>query len=81
VKHETTPYGEVVSRKRKPNKLILVFFAAIHLTLATLTWQDLKARPVAQIRGNKTVWRLASTLNSLGSVAYWIFGRRPGVTS
>jgi hypothetical protein len=60
----------------KPNKLVLTAIAAAHLTAATLTWRDLRSRTAEQVRGDKRIWRLASAANTLGSGAYWLFGRR-----
>jgi len=48
----------------------------VHLTVMTLTWRDLRHRPAGQVRGNKKFWRAASALNTSGSAAYWMFGRR-----
>jgi hypothetical protein len=65
-----------VAAKRKPNKLVLAIIAVVHLTAVTLTWRDLRSRPAGQVRGPKWVWQVASVLNTSGSVAYWLFGRR-----
>ena len=65
-----------MAAKGKPNKLVLATVAVVHLTVMTLTWRDLRARPAGQVRGNKRIWQLASALNTSGSAAYWIFGRR-----
>jgi hypothetical protein len=62
--------------KRKPNKLVLAIIGVVHLTAVTLTWRDLRSRPAAQVRGPKRIWQVASALNTSGSVAYWLFGRR-----
>jgi hypothetical protein len=62
--------------KRKPNKLVLGVIAVVHVAVMTLTWRDLKNRPAGDVRGNKKVWRVASAVNTGGSAAYWIFGRR-----
>jgi hypothetical protein len=64
-----------VSRK-KPNKFVLAVIGVVHLTVMTLTWRDLRGRPSAQVRGNKKAWRAASALNTTGSAAYWLIGRR-----
>ncbi len=61
---------------KKPNKLVLAAVAVVHVTAVALTWRDLRDRPAAQVRGNKKLWRVASALNTSGSAAYWIFGRR-----
>jgi hypothetical protein len=65
-----------VAAKGKPNKLVLATVGVVHLTVMTLTWRDLRTRPAAQVRGNKKFWRVASALNTSGSAAYWLFGRR-----
>jgi len=65
-----------VAAKRKPNALVVAAIAAVHLTAVTLTWRDLRSRSAAQVRGPKKVWQAASALNTTGSVAYWLFGRR-----
>ena len=64
---------------RKPKSLfvVLAYIAVLHVPITALTWRDLNSRPDAQIRGNKTLWRVVSALNTTGSVAYWLFGRRP----
>jgi hypothetical protein len=70
------PRDDVVA-KQKPNKPVLGVALVVHATALTLTWRNLRNRPAGQVRGSKTLWRIASALNTLGSVAYWLFGRRP----
>jgi hypothetical protein len=65
-----------VATTRKPNKLVLAAIAVVHLTAVVLTWRDLRSRPAGQVRGPKKIWQVASALNTTGSVAYWLFGRR-----
>ena len=48
----------------------------VHLIVTTLTWRDLARRSPGQIRGSAQLWRVASGLNTLGSVAYWSVGRK-----
>ncbi len=67
-----------MAEKRKPNKVALAAVGVVHLTVMTLTWRDLRSRPAGQVRGSKAFWRVASALNTGGSAAYWLFGRRPG---
>jgi hypothetical protein len=57
-------------------KRVLSVALVIHLIMLTLTWRDLSRRPAAAVRGKKGMWRLASLLNTSGSVTYWLFGRR-----
>ncbi len=59
-----------------PQKKAVVMVLVVHLILLTLTWLDLRRRPDAAGRGRKRVWRFASSVNTTGSVAYWLFGRR-----
>jgi hypothetical protein len=57
-------------------KRILSVALVIHVIMLSLTWRDLSKRPAAAVRGKKGMWRLASLLNTSGSVTYWLFGRR-----
>jgi hypothetical protein len=57
-------------------KKILAVTVVIHLTLLTLTWRDLGSRPDTAVRGRKRLWRTWSLLNTTGSIAYWMLGRR-----
>ena|ERR1700712_1558795 len=70
--------AETVSMSKIANapRLVIAFVGLIHVPVTVLTWLDLRSRPAAQIRGSKVIWRLASALNTTGSVAYWLFGRR-----
>ena len=52
-----------------------------HAAITALTWRDLRRRPAALVRGSKKLWRIVATLNTLGSVAYVLFGRRRGPAS
>jgi hypothetical protein len=57
-------------------KRILTVALVIHVIMLSLTWRDLSKRPADAVRGKKRMWRLASLLNTSGSVTYWLFGRR-----
>ena len=57
-------------------KRILTVALVIHVIMLSLTWRDLSHRPAAAVRGKKRMWRVASLLNTSGSVTYWLFGRR-----
>jgi hypothetical protein len=54
---------------------VLAIILPIHFALAALTWRDIGRRTDEQVRGSKQLWRAASLLNSLGSIAYFAFGR------
>ena len=55
---------------------VLAGIGVAHLAITALTWRDLRARPVDRVRGDKRLWRLASAVNTTGSAAYWVVGRR-----
>jgi hypothetical protein len=57
-------------------KRILIVALIIHVIMLNFTWRDLRRRPDAAVRGKKRMWRMASLLNTSGSVTYWLFGRR-----
>ena len=60
-----------------PHQKRVVFVALIiHVIVLKLTWLDLRKRPDEGVRGNKRWWRLASSMNTSGAVAYWLFGRK-----
>lgn len=61
---------------KKQKTLVLAVTGAAHVGITALTWQDLRHRPAAGIRGPRTVWRVLSAANTLGSAAYWTVGRR-----
>ena len=63
--------------KRKPNKFLLAVFGVLHLFITAAAWRDLRRRRPEQIRGSKTLWRILSALNTGGSVAYLVIGRKP----
>jgi hypothetical protein len=62
-------------------KRILSVVLVLHLVVAALTRRDLRRRPASGVRGPKWFWRLWATLNTTGSLAYWMFGRRRGLSS
>ncbi len=57
-------------------KKIVAVALVVHVIVATFTLRDLRRRPTAAVRGPKRLWRTWATLNTTGSVAYWLFGRR-----
>ncbi len=57
-------------------KKVIAVALVLHLILLRLTWRDLRRRPDAAVRGRKRLWRIAATMNTTGSLAYWLFGRR-----
>jgi hypothetical protein len=64
--------------ERKPNKYVLAAMLVVHVVVVSLTWRDIRNRPVEQIRGNKKFWRVVSALNTGNAAIYWVVGRRRG---
>ena len=62
--------------RQEPNPLVLVGALLGHLIVTGLTWRDLNRRATSEIRGSKTLWRVISGLNTSGSLAYVVVGRR-----
>jgi hypothetical protein len=61
--------------ERKSSRAVALVLAG-HALAAAWTWRDIRHQPASQVRGSKTFWRIASAVNTLGSVGYWLFGRR-----
>jgi hypothetical protein len=66
----------LASTSSERQKRILAAVLVVHALLATLTVRDLRCRPAAAVRGPKWLWRTWAVLNTTGSAAYWLFGRR-----
>lgn len=54
----------------------MVLVGAIQLTLLLAAQRDISRRPAEQIRGSKTMWRLATLINFIGPGSYFAFGRK-----
>jgi hypothetical protein len=59
-------------------KKVLLVVLVIHAILARFTLRDLRHRPASAVRGPKRVWRVWASMNTTGSIAYWLVGRRRG---
>jgi hypothetical protein len=62
--------------ERDSGSRALVLILIGHVLVAAWTWRDIRRQPPQQVRGSKTFWRIASAVNTLGSVGYWLIGRR-----
>jgi hypothetical protein len=67
---------QTLSSMTDRQKEIIAVTLVLHLIMLRLTWRDLRRRSDAAVRGPKRFWRMASTMNTTGSLAYWLFGRR-----
>jgi hypothetical protein len=57
-------------------KKVLIAVLVVHVIVARFTLRDLRRRPASAVRGPKRLWRVWATLNTTGSIAYWLVGRR-----
>ena len=63
----------------KDQKTRLVAVAVVvQGVIAALTLRDINKRPAQAVRGPKRLWRVLGTVNTTGSAAYWIIGRKRG---
>jgi len=54
-----------------------VLAGLVQLGLLSAALADLRRRDPAQVRGPRWVWGLASLINFVGPISYFVFGRRP----
>ena len=52
--------------------------AVVQLSLLVAAQRDISHRPAEQIRGSKTLWRLATLINFVGPGSYFTFGVKRG---
>ena len=57
-------------------KKVLLVVLVVHLIVARITLRDLRRRPASAVRGPKRLWRIWASMNTTGSIAYWLVGRR-----
>ncbi|MEO7269672.1 MAG: PLDc N-terminal domain-containing protein [Knoellia sp.] len=55
---------------------LVVAGGIVQVGLQAAALRDLKRRPVDQVRGRRRWWVCASFVNTVGPLAYFIFGRR-----
>ncbi len=73
-KQKASPEESASARKVWAAPLI-----AVSLLIVGAAQRDIQRRDEAEVRGRKLLWRLAS-LNALGALAYFLFGRREAAT-
>jgi hypothetical protein len=54
----------------------IAMLAAAHVAITAMTWRDLQRRSADEVRGSKNFWRVASALNTIGSLAYVLIGQK-----
>jgi hypothetical protein len=54
----------------------IVLSGAVQFVLMSAALLDIYRRPAEEIRGNKVLWTLASFVNFVGPISYFLFGRK-----
>jgi hypothetical protein len=69
-----TPWRELTPRQRQA----MMVRGAVQLGLLAAALNDLRSRPVSQVRGPKPLWTAICFANYLGAgpIAYFLLGRR-----
>jgi hypothetical protein len=62
--------------RKRLDPRVTAALVALEVVAATLAWRDLARRSDAQVRGNKTAWRVFVTINPGNALIYWLVGRR-----
>jgi hypothetical protein len=60
---------------RRPLAVVIVL-TAVQAVVGTVTVRDISRRRPELVRGPKLFWKVWGGSNTLGSAAYWLFGRR-----
>lgn len=55
---------------------VVIALTAVQAVIGTITVRDISRRQPESVRGPKLLWKLWGGSNTLGSAAYWLFGRR-----
>ncbi len=63
-------------QKRKLDPRIIGAALATQAVIGGLTVRDIGRRGPGEVRGPRLLWKIWGGTNTLGSVAYWLIGRR-----
>jgi hypothetical protein len=71
-----------VRRRRWSNltdgqKTAVLAVGSLQVVLALTAWTDLAMRPATQVNGNKARWAAIISVNVIGPISYFRWGRRP----
>ncbi len=61
---------------KKVDPRVLVPAVALQAIVGFVTFRDIKKRGKEGVRGPRILWKLWGTTNTLGSLMYWLLGRR-----
>jgi len=63
---------------RRRRRAVIIAFTAVQAVVGTVTVRDVIRRRPERVRGPKLLWMVWGGSNTLGSAAYWLFGRKKG---
>jgi hypothetical protein len=66
----------MAQQRDRRHDAVVVVFTAIQAVIGTLTVRDISRRRPELVRGPKLFWKIWGGTNTLGSAAYWLFGRK-----
>ncbi|MDA8396243.1 MAG: PLD nuclease N-terminal domain-containing protein [Actinomycetota bacterium] len=58
----------------KRQQTLILVAASLQLSLAATAFTDLARRPADQVKGKKRLWVPVIMLNTIGPIAYFVFG-------
>lgn len=63
-------------QQRDRRHVAVLVFVAVQAVVGTVTVRDISRRRPELVRGPKLFWKIWGGTNALGSVVYWLFGRK-----
>ena len=60
----------------RPPAAVIIALTAVQAVIGTVTVRDVIRRQPDLVRGPKPLWVIWGGTNTLGSAAYWLFGRK-----
>jgi hypothetical protein len=61
-------------RRARPGIVIPALIS--HAIMTAVVWRDISRRDPSELRGNKTIWRVLTAMNTGNHLLYWLVGRR-----
>lgn len=65
-----------MAKAKKADPRVIVALVVLQSIVGTLTVRDVRSRTSEEVRGPKWLWYAWGGSNTLGSVVYWLVGRR-----
>ena len=61
-------------RRARPQLVIPALIS--HVIMTAVVWRDINRRDPSELRGNKTIWRVLTAMNTGNHLLYYLVGRR-----